>query len=275
MEKKKTIIITVVITVLVMLVLFLTYLLINDGNSNKTTVKGVVTALNGDKMTIEDAVKTYEITKPNHNYEIGEEVTIKVKEKDIIVKEKHVPEQQSNPVEEVAETPSSKQETPIINKSTTPAKSEEQVVSYFNNVLSEAEGSKKITDSIKNGFITIVDFFFYDKEIKGYKFSELTDKTKLKIMEIAFKIDNVITKKFPNYKKYIGEKATKLKTDFIEMYLEFGTKVCDASPDLCVDVKNTFQRIKEVAGISWDTIKSLAKGGVTKLKNWYEIFSGK
>ena len=39
--------------------------------------------------------------------------------------------------------------------------------------------------------------------------------------------------------------------------------------------KLDFSLLKESLNLSWDVIKNLAKSGTNKLKEWYEIFSGK
>ena len=40
-------------------------------------------------------------------------------------------------------------------------------------------------------------------------------------------------------------------------------------------MQNDFSLLKESLNLSWDVISSLAKSGTTKIKEWYEIFSGK
>ena len=52
--------------------------------------------------------------------------------------------------------------------------SEEDVVSYFDSIGNEVEKSSTFKEKFKEYFITIVDFIFYEKEIKGY--TKLTEE---------------------------------------------------------------------------------------------------
>ena len=66
------------------------------------------------------------------------------------------------------------------NSNNTPS-TEADVINYVSALESEIENESnldKIKTKAKDSFITIVDFIFYDKEIKGYTFSELTYSAK-------------------------------------------------------------------------------------------------
>ncbi|MDD2518346.1 MAG: hypothetical protein PHI05_01265 [Bacilli bacterium] len=92
---------------------------------------------------------------------------------------------------------------------------EEEVISYFRTLEletienTEESNFDKVKEKINNVFFTTVDFIFYDKPIKGVTFDELTSKTKLEILNIASRIDNMIIKQFPNYKKTIKDGSNK------------------------------------------------------------------
>lgn len=78
----------------------------------------------------------------------------------------------------------------------------------LNNNVDELLNSKDITnikDKAKAIFITTVDFIFFDGEIKGVKFDDLTNKAKEKVLNIVSIIDLKIENKFPNYKETISE----------------------------------------------------------------------
>lgn len=66
----------------------------------------------------------------------------------------------------------------------------------------EVEGAK---DKAKGIFISTVDFLFYDAEINGIKFDNLTEEGKKKVLEIVTEVDSYIIKKFPTYKEDISE----------------------------------------------------------------------
>ena len=161
------------------------------------------------------------------------------------------------------------------NKENTVTKSESNVIAYFNNLNSDVNNETSFSDKLKTGFITIVDFFFYDGEIKGYKFSELTDKTKIEVMKIAFMIDSKIESKFPNYKEYLNSKYHKFKDEMVSLYMDTGSIICDTNQELCTTVKSTFSDIKDFAEIGWSYIKDLIGSGINKLEDWYLIYSGK
>ena len=144
-------------------------------------------------------------------------------------------------------------------------------VSFFENV--EKSNDENV---IKDGFIKIVDFLFYDGTIHGYKFSELTSEAKLKIMKIALSLDKKIDEYFPGYKESISSGAknayNSVKAFVVELYLDTTSKICTNDPQLCKFAKEDFAYMKESFGITWDFIKNLANVGVDKLKEWYEIF---
>ena len=136
-----------------------------------------------------------------------------------------------------------------------------------------------ITDTLKSGFITIVDFLFYDGKIAGHTFSELTTSAKLEVLKAALWVDDKIDSVFPGYKETISNGANKVYTSvkgmIVSTYLDITTSICSSHSDLCESAKRDFQSLKQSFGFTWDMIKDLASSGLDKLKNWYEIWSGK
>lgn len=160
------------------------------------------------------------------------------------------------------------------NTSTT--SSEADVVAYFQ---SEADQFSTYTDQnntsfrekAKNSFITIIDFIFYGKEIKGYTFEELTTTAKLKVIKIALTIDNKIEEYFPNYKEVIKDKYNDLKGKLAVKYLELTSSLCDTvGEDTCNQAKEDFNNMKESFSFTWSLLKELATSGKNKLKDFYE-----
>ena len=125
----------------------------------------------------------------------------------------------------------------------------------------------------------IVDFIFYDGEIKGYRFSELSDSAKAKIVAIALKIDNKIEEYVPNYKEEISSTSSKVynnvKDRLVSLYMDISVDICTKNKEECNKVKDIFAEIKDVCKIGWSYIKELTSKGVTNLKEWYEVYSGK
>lgn len=158
-----------------------------------------------------------------------------------------------------------------------PTIEEDDVVNYFTSLetTSFTEDGSDLKEKCKNLFTTVVDFLFYDKEIKGYTFNELTTSTKLKIIKIALSIDNKIDKYFPDYKDTIKEKYTNLKGKAALLYLETTSKLCDSvGESACSEAREDFKNMKESFGFTWDLIKSGTSKGYNYLKEildeWYQ-----
>lgn len=150
---------------------------------------------------------------------------------------------------------------------------DENVLAYFNNEVNTADTKSKGT--LKNAFIKVVDFIFYDKDINGYYFKDLTASAKLKVIGLALKLDNIIDSHFPGYKEELSSSYAKAKDNLITLYLNLTSEFCKNNDSICESAKNDFSLLKESLNLSWDVIKNLAKSGTNKLKEWYEIFSGK
>lgn len=153
-----------------------------------------------------------------------------------------------------------------------------EVLNYFSNLKSDFDASS-IKDSVKSGFISVMDFLFYNGTIKGYTFKDLSNSAKLKVLSMALYFDNKIDTYFPGYKDSISNTANKtyntLKSEIVGSYLEVATAVCENDASLCETAKAEFGKLKNTFGLSWALIKDIASDGLFKLKNWYEIWSGK
>lgn len=157
--------------------------------------------------------------------------------------------------------------------------SEGDVVSYFEKMGDEVETSGSFKEKFKKYFVIIIDFIFYNEEINGYTFGDLSSTAKAKIISIALKIDNKIEAYIPNYKENITSTGNKIYIDIkdklIILYMDISTDVCNNNDDGCNKVKEIFKEIKDVCNIGWDFVKGLFQGGFSKVKDWYEIYSGK
>lgn len=150
---------------------------------------------------------------------------------------------------------------------------DDEVLAYFNSEVNTADGKTKNT--LKNAFIKVVDFIFYDKDINGYYFKDLTATAKLKVIGLALKLDGIIDKHFPGYKDELSGSYNKAKDSLITLYLNLTSEFCKNNDATCESAKSDFVLLKESLNLTWDVISNLAKSGTTKLKEWYEIFSGK
>ena len=181
------------------------------------------------------------------------------------------------------ETPTSPQPpTPTPSTPSTPSQppttnyTENDVIEYFqsaSNTLDQQndQNNSSFVDKAKNAFTTVVDFIFYGKEINGYTFSELTTSAKMKVIEIALKIDAKINQYFPNYKDSIKAGYENIKGKLAYAYLEITSSLCEAvGTDTCEQAKEDFNNMKKSFSFTFDLIKELAKSGASKVKEFYE-----
>lgn len=150
---------------------------------------------------------------------------------------------------------------------------EDEVINYIQTIDNKLDNNTKtITEEIKNGFITVIDFIFYDAPIGGHTFSSLSTTAKLKVLKIALSIDEKIENKFPNYKENLSEKYQNIKSKVVEKYLDITTDVCANNEDTCASAKEGLTDLKENFNITWTFIKDIAGTGISKLKSWYEVW---
>ena len=165
------------------------------------------------------------------------------------------------------------------NETISTVANDEEVITYFTNLdkrLDIYNQDKSIGKSLKEGFVTIVDFLFYDGEIKGKTFNELSNTAKIKVLQIAFKIDEKIDKHFPGYKEEISTTSkdvyTSVKSKATELYLDITTSICENDSDTCKAAKEGLSDLKTNFSLTWDFIKDTGTTGLNKLKEWYEIW---
>ena len=153
--------------------------------------------------------------------------------------------------------------------------SEDEVINYFKNLDNELDTSKNsssITSSIKNGFVTIVDFLFYNEPIKGKTFSELSNSAKLSVLKLAVSIDQKVDSYFPDYKEKLSDKYNNVKSKVVSKYLDITTDICSKNENTCDAAKEGLSDLKKNFSITWSFIKDIAGTGATKLKSWYEVW---
>lgn len=242
MDKKKNIIVLVVTSIVFVLLLVLFIISINKG-----------------KETINELKSNNDVNvKSASNATVNNGVSNKSDDKD---EDKDIDSQDNN-------------------DSSEDIKNENDVVQYFESNYNDINTNKvSIKDKAKEYFIDIVDFIFYDKEIKGYTFSELSDNAKIKVIALALKIDSKIEEYIPGYKNSISSNGNKIYTDvkerLVSSYLDLSVKICSGNEEGCNKAKDIFSDIKDNCKIGWSFIKKLVSDGGNKLKDWYEIYSGK
>ena len=247
MEKIKKNLPVILLSVMCTLLLVIVIFLIVDNNTFKFSNSS------SKSDTLENNTKESKKENSKVEDEIIEEET---KEE---VKEEIKPSEKK---EEVKEEVVSKEE-----------KNETNLLSYFDkesSLFTSSNNNESMASKLKDSFVGIVDFIFYDKEIKGYTFKELTNSAKLKVISIALAIDNKIDSYFPDYKEKIKDKYTSVKGTLALKYLEVTANFCSKNPDACNQAKIDFNNMKESFGFTWDLIKEMAKNGTSKIKDLYE-----
>ena len=183
-------------------------------------------------------------------------------------------------------TTTTKKVTATKKTTTKKANADSEVISYVESASNYTANGNASDETFgqkaKRYFITVVDFIFYDGEIKGYKWDELTTSAKAKVVYYALKIDSKIDEKFPDYKNTISTKYNDIKAKLVAKYLDITNTICsnsDYDKKHCDIVKQDFELLKKSVGITWDIVVDAFKYAYDKsasyLKTWYETFSGK
>ena len=291
------------VTVLVSILLFVVCLaLVNSITNNKVIdnkkepLYGTVSEISDDYIIVKpideekkDSIKV----ETDDEYNIGDFILVEDDEVKVIASNDELKDVTTTikptsivtvPKTSEASTKSSKVKTITTTKKVSDSLSykEEDVITYvenLNNEVDNANSDMSFKEKFKEKFILVVDFIFYDGEIKGYKFDELTNTAKAKVIFYALKIDSKINDLWPNYKEIIGDKVNDLKAKLIAKYMDVSTTICSKYPEDCENVKNDFKILKSSLSVTWDVVKNAFKYGYGKttdyLRTWYEVFSGK
>lgn len=132
---------------------------------------------------------------------------------------------------------------------------------------------------LKEIFITLTDFIFYDGTIKGITFNELSATAKQKVLDIYVKIDQKIESVWPNYKDTIKttsknvytnikEEVEKLKEKILEKYKDaIGEEKYDEANQI---LKEDRERLKESASSGKNYVKKSYETIKEKANGWYQ-----
>ena len=160
------------------------------------------------------------------------------------------------------------------------------VLEEFNVIGDDIINSKDSSDFLDKGklyFIYCVDFLFYDGDIKGVKFSDLSEMAREQLICDIITIDNLICSKFPDYKETISEGSSAAFDKASDIIHSGTTNVKDYSReklgsenyDKIGEYKDLFV---EQTSRDWDEFKDIVGSGYdkgkSKIKDWYEGFKG-
>lgn len=290
------------------------YLLHNKQIEVSRDITGTVIIADKEYLIIESNKENYLISNIKGNYEVGDKIKLtyfeseaniekspkelKIKDEELIEKSKT--EIKDNKINKDQNDNDNKENNSsnkdnitkpnsnnIINQNTTTSPninngkvdSADTAVMNYMNTLETEMNKPSLGESAKKGFITVVDFLFYKGTIKGYTFNELSNSVKLKVLSMALYFDSKIDKYFPGYKESISNTTKKIYTNIkegiVSAYLDITTSICNNNNELCSSAKDGFQSLKKNFGLTFDLLKEIAGDGLTNLKNWYEIWSGK
>ena len=190
--------------------------------------------------------------------------------------------------ETITEKPTTENEIKEENKNESINKTNDNIVleevENLKNNIEKILKSETVTDfkqDCKDVFVTLVDFIFYDGEIKGITFDELSDEAKQELLKEVTIIDNLIMKVFPNYKEEISNTASSAYNKASEIIKKGSENIKDFAKDKLGEenynkIKDFKDKIKDSASDVWEDTKTdasdLYEKAKDKVKNWYENF---
>ena len=255
---------------------------------------GLVIGLNINKKEVYtrvDMVASTESNDSNNEIEvIGDEIDIKEEQ---VISDNNSKE--NNSIDNISNNDSTSSKNTQSNNSSNNTINTSETITYSTNdevVINSLESSltkinngdgsdSSFADSAKGVFVSIVDFLFYDGEINGVTFDELTDSGKQKVLEIASKVDSAIETKIPGYKETISDTASKAFNKASEIIKsgannlnnfareklgeENYQSIIDAKDELVYYTKNAISFLGDVGGKVFNSVKD-------KLDSWYQDF---
>ena len=257
-------------------------------------VIGLVIGLNINKKEVYTRIDMVASTGSNNNNNeievIGDEIDIKEEQ---VISDNNSKE--NNSIDNISNNDSTSSKNTQSNNSSNNTINTSETITYSTNdevvinslesaltKINNGDGSdSSFADSAKGVFVSIVDFLFYDGEINGVTFDELTDSGKQKVLEIASKVDSAIETKIPGYKETISDTASKAFNKASEIIKsgannlnnfareklgeENYQSIIDAKDELVYYTKNAISFLGDLGGKVFNSVKD-------KLDSWYQDF---
>lgn len=138
--------------------------------------------------------------------------------------------------------------------------------------IKENINSEKLLEKGKQYFIYSVDFLFYDKEINGIKFKDLSEASRKQLINDINEIDDLICSKFPNYKEDISDTTNKAYAKASQIIKSGTSNLEDYSKEKIGEenYNKIVDELKQQNERDMETINDLISGGKEKVKTWYE-----
>lgn len=155
---------------------------------------------------------------------------------------------------------------------------DEIIISYFEETEKEIENiinsdNENIKQKISEKVVILIDFLFYDGEIKGIKLDEITDETKDILLDIILKIDTKVEEKIPDYKTTISDKCS-TALNWLKEKANNGIVKIDDFLNEKIDnydkIKEGFNEVIENTKDDFEEVKDIASDGFSKIKEYYE-----
>ena len=135
--------------------------------------------------------------------------------------------------------------------------------------LIESEQVEQAKEKGKEYFITGVDFIFYDKEMNGVTFDDLTEEGKKVTLENLETIDGWIMEIAPDYKDKIGEKYQVVKDFVSTTYYDVLESIKESLGE------ENYSAIQEKKNEIKESITSTKDKALEKVSDWYQNFKEK
>lgn len=135
--------------------------------------------------------------------------------------------------------------------------------------LIESEQVEQAKEKGKEYFITGVDFIFYDKEMNGVTFDDLTEEGKKVTLENLETIDGWIMEIAPDYKDKISEKYQVVKDFVSTTYYDVLESIKESLGE------ENYSAIQEKKNEIEDSITSTKDKALEKVSEWYQNFKNK
>lgn len=135
--------------------------------------------------------------------------------------------------------------------------------------LIESEQVEQAKEKGKEYFITGVDFIFYDKEMNGVTFDDLTEEGKKVTLENLETIDGWIMEIAPDYKDKIGEKYQVVKDFVSTTYYDVLESIKESLGE------ENYSAIQEKKNEIKESITSTKDKALEKVSDWYQDFKNK
>ena len=135
--------------------------------------------------------------------------------------------------------------------------------------LIESEQVEQAKEKGKEYFITGVDFIFYDKEINGVTFDDLTEEGKKVTLENLETIDGWIMEIAPDYKDKISEKYQVVKDFVSTTYYDVLESIKESLGE------ENYSAIREKKNEIKESITNPKDKALEKVSDWYQNFKEK